>query len=106
MAAFARRWKAARQRDQQTTARSTFVPLHFDPGDAFHFDWSEDSAVLGGDRIKLQMAHIKLAHGGAFLLRAHPLQTYEMLFDAHWHALRVFGGVPAQGTLPGTIADV
>ena len=34
------------------------VPLHFDPGDAFQFDWSEDFAVLGGERTKLQMAHI------------------------------------------------
>jgi len=43
------------------------------------------------------MAHIKLAHSRAFLLRAYPLQTHEMLFDAHWHAFRVFGGVPARG---------
>ena len=40
VAAFARVWKADRQREQQTTGRGTFVPLHFDPGDAFQFDWS------------------------------------------------------------------
>ena len=62
VAAFARQWKAERQREQQTTGRGTFVPLHFDPGDAFQFDWSEDFAVLGGERTKLQMAHIKLSH--------------------------------------------
>lgn len=73
------------------------MPLHFDPGDAFQFDWSEDFAVLGGERMKLQMAHIKLSHSRAFLLRAYPLQTHEMLFDAHWQAFRVFGGVPARG---------
>jgi transposase len=83
VAAFARRWKADRQREQQTTGRGTFVPLHFDPGDAFQFDWSEDFAVLGGERTKLQMAHIKLSHSRAFLLRAYPLQTHEMLFDVH-----------------------
>ena len=33
----------------------------------------------------------------AFLLRAYFLQTHEMLFDAHWHAFRVFGGVPGRG---------
>jgi transposase len=43
------------------------------------------------------MAHIKLSHSRAFLLRAYPLQTHEMLFDAHWHAFRVFGGVPGRG---------
>ena len=40
VAAFARRWRSDRQREQQTTGRGTFVPLHFDPGDAFQFDWS------------------------------------------------------------------
>ena len=34
VAAFARRWKADRHREQQTTGRGTFVPLHFDPGEA------------------------------------------------------------------------
>ena len=73
------------------------MPLHFDPGDAFQFDWSEDFGVLSGERTKLQMAHIKVSHSQAFLLRAYPFQTHEMLFDAHWHAFRVFGGVPARG---------
>ena len=97
VAAFARTWKAERQREQQTTGRGTFVPLVFQPGEAFQFDWSEDFAVLGGERTKLQVAHIKLSHSRAFLLRAYPLQTHEMLFDAHVHGFRVFGGVPGRG---------
>ena len=97
VAAFARKWKADRHREQQTTGRGPFVPLSFRQGEAFQFDWSEDFAVLGGERTKLQMAHIKLSHSRAFLLRAYPLQTHEMLFDAHWHAFRVFGGVPGRG---------
>ena len=92
VAAFARQWRADRQHETQTTGRGTFVPLSFRPGEAFQFDWSEDFAILGGERTKLQMSHIKLAHSRAFLLRAYPLQTHEMLFDAHWHAFRVFGG--------------
>ena len=95
--AFARDWRVDRQREQQTTGRGTFVPLSFRPGEAFQFDWSEDFAVVGGERTKLQVAHIKLSHSRAFLLRAYPLQTHEMLFDAHWHAFRVFGGVPERG---------
>ena len=97
VAAFARKWQADRQRDQQTTGRGTFVPLIFRAGEAFQFDWSEDYAVLGGERTKLQVAHIKLAHSRAFLVRAYLLQTHEMLFDAHWHGFRVFGGVPGRG---------
>lgn len=99
VAAFARQWRADRQREQQTTGRGTFVPLSFRPGEAFQFDWSEDFAVLGGERTKLQMAHIKLSHSRAFVLRAYLLQTHEMLFDAHWHGFRMFGGVPESGAL-------
>ncbi len=97
VAAFAREWRTDRQREQQTTGRGVFVPLSFRPGEAFQFDWSEDYAVIGGERTKLQVAHIKLSHSRAFLVRAYLLQTHEMLFDAHWHGFRVFGGVPGRG---------
>jgi transposase len=97
VAVFVRAWKADRQRAQQTSGRGTFVPLVFQPGEAFQFDWSEDWAVIGGERVKLQVAHIKLSHSRAFLVRAYLLQTHEMLFDAHWHAFRVFGGIPGRG---------
>jgi transposase len=97
VAAFAREWRTDRHREQQTTGRGTFVPLAFRPGEAFQFDWSEDHAVLGGERTKLQVAHMKLAHSRAFVVRAYLLQTHEMLFDAHWHGFRVLGGVPGRG---------
>jgi transposase len=80
-----------------TTGRGAFVPLTFAPGEAFQFDWSEDWAVIGGERTKLQVAQFKLAYSRAFLLRAYALQTHEMLFDAHNHAFRVLGGVPQRG---------
>ena len=89
--------KAERQREQQTTGRGTFVPLVFQPGEAFQFDWSEDWAVLGSERVKLQAAHTKLSHSKAFIVRAYPLQTHEMLFDALTQAFRVLGGVPRRG---------
>jgi transposase len=97
VAAFARDWRAARQRELQTSGRGTFVPLAFEPGEAFQFDWSEDWAIIGNERTKLQVAHSKLSYSRAFIVRAYLLQTHEMLFDAHNHAFRVFGGVPRRG---------
>ena len=97
VAAFAREWKAARQREQQTCGRGAFVPLAFRPGEAFQFDWSEDWAIIGGERTKLQVAHFKLSYSRVFMLRAYLQQTHEMLFDAHNHAFRVLGGVPQRG---------
>ena len=97
VAAFVRAWKAERQRDAQTSGRGTFVPLVFAPGEAFQFDWSEDWALLSGERTKLQVAHTKLSHSRAFIVRAYLLQTHEMLFDALTQAFRVLGGVPQRG---------
>lgn len=97
VAAFVRGWKAERQRDHQTSGRGTFVPLAFAPGEAFQFDWSEDYAVLAARPVKLQVAHTKLAHSRAFIVRAYPMQTHEMLFDALAEAFRVLGGVPDRG---------
>ena len=46
----------------------------------------------------MQVAHVKLSYSRAFLLRAYPQQTHEMLFDAHNHAFRVLGGVPQRNS--------
>ena len=87
VAAFARDWRLDRQQESQTTGRGTFVPLTFRPGEAFQFDWSEDFAVLAGERTKLQVAHIKLSHSRAFVVRAYLLQTHDPLvpFLAEMH---------------------
>jgi hypothetical protein len=71
--------------------------LVFGPGEAFQLDWSEDWAILGGERTKLQVAHTKLSHSRAFIVRAYLLQSHEMLFDALTQAFRVLGGVPRRG---------
>ena len=71
--------------------------MRFAPGEEFQFDWSEDYAYIGKDKVKLQVAHFKLSYSRAFFLRAYLLQTHEVLFDAHTRAFRVFGGVPQKG---------
>ncbi len=97
VAAFIRQWKHEQHQARQTTGRGVFVPLRFQPGEAFQFDWGEDWAVIAGHRVKLQVAHTKLSFSRAFILRAYPLQTHEMLFDALTEAFRVLGGVPRRG---------
>jgi transposase len=73
------------------------VPLAFQLREAFQFDWSEDWAIIGGERTKLQVAHVKLSYSRAFILRAYLQQTHEMLFDGHNHAFCVLGGVQRPG---------
>jgi len=97
VAAFARQWRQAQYIAKQQTGKHAYVPLQFAPGEAFQFDWGDGWAVIAGKHVKLQIAHFKLSCSRAFYLRAYWTQTHEMLFDAHNHAFRVFGGVPERG---------
>jgi transposase len=97
VAAFARLWRESQKEAARAASKNTFVPLQFAPGEAFQFDWSEDWVVIDGANTKLQVAHFKLCHSRAFFLRAYLLQTHEMLFDAHYHALSTLGGIPERG---------
>jgi len=97
VAAFARQWREGQQEAKRTASNNTFVPLTFAPGEAFQFDWSEDWVMIDRVNTKLQVAHFKLSYSRAFTLRAYLLQSHEMLFDAHYHGLRVLGGIPERG---------
>ena len=91
---FAKSW---REEQNQAPRGSGFVPLQFELGEAFQFDWSCEYLVIGGLRRRLEVAHTKLAASRAFLLVAYFTQSHEMLFDAHARAFAVFGGVPRRG---------
>lgn len=92
--AFIRAWRAEAG---AVTARSAYVPLRFDWGEAFQFDWSEEHLVIGGIWRKVQLAHMKLCASRAFWLVAYPSQSHEMLFDAHTRCLTGLGGVARRG---------
>jgi len=76
---------------------SAFVPLKFELGEAFQFDWSEEPMVIGGVYHRMQVAHLKLCVSRAFWLVAYPSQGHEMLFDAHTQSFAALGGVPRRG---------
>lgn len=82
---------------EQTTGRGIFDPLSLCPSDTVQSDWSEDYATIGGERIKHQVAHIRLLYCRAFLVRVYLLQTHHIPSYALWHSFRVFGGVPGCG---------
>ena len=74
-----------------------YVPLKFELGEAYQFDWSEEAFVIGGIYRKMQVAHLKLCASRAFVLIAYPSQGHEMLFDAHTRAFAALGGIPRRG---------
>ncbi len=91
---YCRRW-----REEQVNAprNAGFVPLSFDLGEAFQFDWSCEYAFVGGLRRRLEVAHMKLAASRAFLLVAYYSQAHEMLFDAHARGFAMLGGIARRG---------
>ena len=91
---FCRQYK---QEQSQAPIGVGFVPLHFELGEAFQFDWSTEYLAIGGLRRRLEVAHVKLAASRAYVLLAYYAQAHEMLFDAHARAFAAFGGVPRRG---------
>jgi transposase len=91
---FIRQWRQKLGKVSSTTA---FVPLKFDLGDAFQFDWSEEGLVVGGIHYRMQVAQMKLCASRAFWLVAYPSQGHEMLFDAHTRSFTALGGIPRRG---------
>ena len=90
---FVRRW---RENGGQRLANA-YVPLRFELGEAFQFDWSEERLVIGGVWRKIMAAHLKLCASRAFVLQAYPTQSHEMLFDAHTRSFIALGGIPRRG---------
>lgn len=92
LTAFIRDW-----RDRGSKAPHAFVPLKFELGEAFQFDWSEEGLVVGGIYRRMQVSHLKLCASRAFWLVAYPSQGHEMLFDAHTRSFTALGGIPRRG---------
>lgn len=90
---FVRRW---REQSGKVLGKA-FVPLNFEFGEAFQFDWSDEALVVGGVFYKVQVAHLKLCASRAFWLVAYPSQGHEMLFDAHTRSFAALGGVARRG---------
>jgi len=91
---FIRAWRLG---EGQGAAVNAFVPLAFELGEAFQFDWSEEGLVVGGIYYRAQVSHMKLCSSRAFWLVAYPSQGHEMLFDAHTRSFAALGGVPRRG---------
>ena len=84
-------------REREGRAPHAFVPLKFELGEAFQFDWSEEGLVIGGIYRRIQVSHLKLCASRAFWLVAYPSQGHEMLFDAHTRSFTALGGIPRRG---------
>jgi transposase len=90
---FVQTWKR-HNRIKETTA---FVPLSFESGECFQFDWSEEEILLKGTLKKIKAAQIRLCHSRHFLVVAYPNEQLEMVMDAHNEAFKWFEGCCKKG---------
>ena len=91
---YATAWRANRRAVSPPQAS---IPLRFDPGEAFRFDWGQEEVVLAGTTTRVQIAHIRLCYSHMFLVQAYPRATREMWSDAHRRAFEFFGGTCGTG---------
>jgi transposase len=82
-----------RRRQLGLIARESFVPQSYNWGIEGQVDWYEAWALVGGERIKLQVFEMRsMASGGAYH-RAFTHATQQAFLEAHEMAFRYFGGV-------------
>ena len=90
---FVKTWRADRAR----SPTKAFIPLRFDPGEAFQFDWSHEGIEFNGLPLTVKVAQMRLAHSRMPIVRAYFRETQEMVFDAHDRAFAFYGGVCRRG---------
>ena len=81
---YIRRWRV----ESAASPAKAFVPLSFELGEAFQFDWSDEAMVVGGVFYNVQVAHLKLCASRAFWLVAYDWQHYIDLVQRKPGALR------------------
>lgn len=91
---FAHRWK---EQTHPGPKVSPCVPLSFQPGEAFQFDWSSETVMVNGVPMRVQVAHMVLCHSRMSFLWVYARQLQEMMLDAHVKAFDFFGGVCDRG---------
>jgi transposase len=92
-----RRYARSWHREQAATAVDAYVPLSFDPGEAYQFDWSHEVVLINGTTVTVKVAHVRLCHSRMLFVRAYPRETQEMVFDAHDRAFAFFRGTCRRG---------
>jgi len=92
-----RRYAASWSKATREASAAAYVPLSFDPGEAYQFDWSHEIVLIDGVTTTVKVAHVRLSHSRMPFVRAYPRETQEMVFDAHDKAFAFFGGACARG---------
>jgi hypothetical protein len=92
-----RRYARGWQRARSAMTAEAYVPLSFDPGEAYQFDWSHEVVLINGVTVTVKVAHLRLCHSRMLFVRGYPRETQEMVFDADDRAFAFFKGACRRG---------
>jgi transposase len=85
------------RREREGKGKQVFIPLDFEPGEAFQFDWGEEEINLNGEVIRVKAARIKLCYSRHSLVVVYPNEQLEMVMAAHAEAFKFFEGCCKKG---------
>jgi len=71
-----------------------FVPLEYDPGEAFQIDWGGAKVYIGDDRVETNFFCMRECSSGAIFCVAYMRQNEESFLEGIQTGLEYFGGVP------------
>jgi transposase len=92
-----RRYAHSWAEERSATTAQAYVPLTFDPGEAYQFDWSHEIVLINGTTVTVKVAHVRLCYSRMLFVRAYPRESQEMVFDAHDRAFAFFKGACRRG---------
>jgi len=92
-----RRYVGSWKKEEGKAPVKAFIPLAYDPGDAFQFDWSYEQVELGGVPVEVKIAQFRLCNSRKPFCIAYTRESLEMVLDAHCRAFEFFGGVCRRG---------
>ncbi len=72
-----RRYAASWNRKEREESTAGYVPLTFDPGEAYQFDWSHEIVAIDGVTSNVKIALVR--HRRMLFVRAYPREMQEMV---------------------------
>jgi transposase len=90
---FVRKWRT----QHEGKPVDAYIPQYFAPGESFQFDWSYEQVELGGELVRVRVAHFRLSHSRMPFCVAYTREGLEMVLDAHVQAFEFFGGSCRKG---------
>lgn len=84
-------------RERKKVLQEVFIPLEFQLGHQFPFDWGEADIILQGKKRRVFLFYAQLSASRVRFVRAYLHEKQEAFLDGFVHAFEFFGGIPTEG---------